>query len=64
MFFACDRFFTKYCLVKPLTDEKAETVLNDFIRIIIESNPKPSKLWVSKGREFPVRTTITLRKNG
>ena len=44
--------FTKYAWVKPLKDKKGETVLNDFIEVINESNRKPNKLWVNQGREF------------
>ena len=41
--------FTKYVWVKPL---KGKTVLNDFIQIVNESNPKPNKFWVDQGRQF------------
>ena len=36
--------FTKYAWVKSLKDKEAETVLNDFIKIIIEPKRKPNKL--------------------
>ena len=52
--------FTKYGWVKPLADQKTETVRNGFIRMIIKSKRKPSKLWLIKEENF----TITLRKNG
>ena len=42
--------FTKYTWVKPLKGEKFKTVLNTFIEIVNESNPKLSKLWVHQGR--------------
>ena len=35
----------KYAWVKPLKDKKDEKVLNTFIEIINESNPKPNKLY-------------------
>ena len=44
--------FTKYAWVKPLKDEKGKTVLNAFIEIVNESNHKPNKFWIDKGREF------------
>ena len=36
--------FTKYKGVKPLKDKESKTVLNAFIKIVNESNCKPSKL--------------------
>ena len=44
--------FTKYAWVKPLKHKKGKTVLNNFIQIVNESNRKPNKLRVDKGREF------------
>ena len=44
--------FNKYAWVKPLKDKKGKTVPNAFIEIVNESNRKPNKLWVGKGREF------------
>ena len=44
--------FTKYAWVKPLKDKNGKTVLNAFIEIVNESNPKPNKSWVDQGREF------------
>ena len=35
--------FAKYAWVKSLKDKEAETVLNDFIKIIIEPKRKPNK---------------------
>ena len=35
-----------------MKDKKGKTVLNAFIEIINESNPKPNKLWVDQEREF------------
>ena len=42
--------FTKYAWVKPLKDKKGKKILNAFIEIVNESNCKPNKLWVDKGR--------------
>ena len=44
----CDRCFQVISLVKPLTDEKSNTVLDYFDRIGNESKRKPNKLWVDK----------------
>ena len=44
--------FTKYAWVKPLKDNKGETVLNAFMEIVNETNHKPHKLWVVQEREF------------
>ena len=44
--------FTKYASVKPLKDKKVKTVLNVFIEKANESNRKPNKLWVDRGRGF------------
>ena len=43
--------FTIYAWVEPLKDKTGKTVLNDFIKIINESDCKPNKLWVDQGRE-------------
>ena len=43
--------FTKYEWIKPLKDKKCKTVLNPFI-VVNESNRKPNKLWIDRGREF------------
>ena len=43
--------FTKYAWVKSLKDKEAETVLNDFIKIIIEPKRKPNKSQVDQGQE-------------
>ena len=43
--------FTKYGWIKPLKDKKCKTVLNPFI-VVNESNRKPNKLWIDRGREF------------
>ena len=39
-------------MVKPLKDRKGKAVLYAFIEIVNESNGKPNKLWVDRGREF------------
>ena len=44
--------FTKCAQVKPLKQEKGKTVLNAFIKIVNESNLKPSKLLVDQGKGF------------
>ena len=44
--------FTKCTCVKSLTDKKAETVLDGYIRIVNKSKRKQNKLWVDKGREL------------
>ena len=43
--------FTKYAWIKPLKYKKDKTVLNAFIKIVNESNCKPTKVWVDQGRE-------------
>ena len=35
-----------------MKNEKAETVLHDFIEIVNESKHKPNKLWVDQRKEF------------
>ena len=44
--------FTKYVWIKPLKDKKGKTVLNAFIEKVNESNCKPNKEWVDRGRKF------------
>ena len=44
--------FIKYNRAKPLTDKKAKTVPDGFIRIVNESRLKPNELWVDQGTEF------------
>ena len=49
----CDMdVFTKYAWSKPLKDKKGKTVVNAFIKIVIESNRKQNKLWVDQTTEF------------
>ena len=40
--------FSKYAWIIPLKDKKGTTIK----RMLDESNRKPNKLWVNKGREF------------
>ena len=44
-----DDVFIKRSWVKPLTDKKAETVLNGFIEKVNKSKPKPNKLRIDQG---------------
>ena len=44
--------FTKYAWVKPLKASKGKTILNDFIKIVNQSNCIPDKLWFDQGREL------------
>ena len=45
-------FCTKYAWVRLLKDKKGETVLNAFIKILVESNRKPNKIWIDRGKGF------------
>ena len=44
--------FSKYAWVAPLKDKKGVIITNAFQKILKESNRKPKKIWVDKGREF------------
>ena len=45
--------FSKYAWVVPLKVKKGVTTVNDFQKILKESNRrKPKKLWVDKGSEL------------
>ena len=44
--------FSKYAWVFPLKDRKGVSIVNAFQNILKESNRKPNKIWVDKGREF------------
>ena len=44
--------FSKYAWVIPLKDKKGVSIVNVFQKILKESNRKPNKIWVEKGREF------------
>ena len=44
--------FSKYTWVIPLKDKKDISIVNAFQIILKESNRKPNKIWVDKGKEF------------
>ena len=44
--------FSKYAWVAPLKDKKGVIITNAFQKILKESNRKPKKIRVDKGREF------------
>ena len=52
--------FSKYAWVIPLKDKKGVSIVNDFQKILKESDRskakskqrKPNKIWVDKGSEF------------
>ena len=44
--------FSKYAWVVPLKDKKGISIVNAFQKIVKESERKPNKIWVYKGREF------------
>ena len=44
--------FSKYACVVPLKDKKGVSIVNDFQKILDDSNRKPNKIWVDKGSEF------------
>ena len=44
--------FSKYVWVIPLKNKKGVTITNAFQKYLKESNRKPNKIWVEKGREF------------
>ena len=45
--------FSKYACVVPLKVKKGVTIVNDFHKILKESNRrKPKKIWVDKGSEL------------
>ena len=44
--------FSKYARVIHLKDKKCIAIINAFQKILKESNRKPIKSWVDKGREF------------
>ena len=45
-------YFSKYAWVVPLKDKKGITIINALKKVSDESNRKPNKIWVNKGREF------------
>ena len=44
--------FSKCAWVVPLKDKKGIGIINAFQKILKESDRKPNKIWVDKGREF------------
>ena len=42
--------FSKYAWIISLKDKKDMTITNVFQKILKESNRKPNKTWVDKGR--------------
>ena len=44
--------YRKYAWVPPLKYKKDITIINAFLKIFKESNRKPNKIWVDKGKEF------------
>ena len=44
--------FSKYAWVAPLKDKNGVSIVDAFQKISKESNRKPNKIWVDKGREF------------
>ena len=42
----------KYAWAIPLKDKKGITITNAFQKILKESNRKPNKIWVDKGRKL------------
>ena len=44
--------FSKYAWVVPLKDKKGVSIVNEFQKILKESNRKPNKIWIYKGSEF------------
>ena len=44
--------YRKYAWVPPLKYKKDITIINAFLKIFKESNRKPKKIWVDKGKEF------------
>ena len=52
-FFLCViDIFSKYAWVIPSKHKKGISIVNAFQKILKESNRKPNKIWVDKGREF------------
>ena len=44
--------YSRYAWVVPLIDKKSITITNAFQKTLVESNHKPSKVWVDKGKGF------------
>ena len=44
--------FSKYAWVVSLKDKKGVSIVNEFQKVLDESECKPNKIWVNKGSEF------------
>ena len=44
--------FSKYAWVVPIKCKKGVSIVDDFQKILKESNRKPSRIWVDKRSEF------------
>ena len=44
--------FNKCAWVVPLKDQKGDSIVDAFQKILKESHRKPNKIWVDKGTEF------------
>ena len=44
--------FSRYAWVIPLKNEKRESIVEGFKKILNDSNRKPNKIWVDHGSEF------------
>ena len=44
--------YSKYTWIAPLKDKKGISIVNAFQKILKESDRRPNKIWVDKGREF------------
>ena len=44
--------FSRYAWVIPLKNEKRESIVEGFKKILNDSNRKPNKIWVDQGSEF------------
>ena len=44
--------YSRYAWVVPLKDKKSTTITNAFQKNLVESNHKPNKVWVDKGKGF------------
>ena len=44
--------FSRYAWVIPLKNKNGETIVEEFKKILDDSNRKPNKIWVDHGSEF------------
>ena len=44
--------YSRYAWVVPLKNKKSITITNAFQKNLVESNPKPNKVWMDKGKGF------------